>query len=46
VTGSYLAGAIVICITAVAVFFFEKLGLVFILTAGGMFLLMFLLERP
>jgi hypothetical protein len=38
--GSPLAGLIAISITAVVVYFFEKPGLLFILIAGGMFLLL------
>ena len=38
--GSPLAGLIAMSITAVVVYFFEKPGLLFILIAGGMFLLL------
>jgi hypothetical protein len=40
--GSPLAGLIAMSITAVVVYFFEKPGLLFILIAGGMFLLLLL----
>ena len=41
--GSLIAGFIAMIITAVVVYFLEKPGLVFILTAGGMFLLLLVL---